>query len=637
MLKVTEKYIIAFEESLKKDILSLMKKDWYFEILDSKKIQSMNDTELQEIDYKLSSVDFAISFLSLFGKKESFISGLKNPKIIVNKNKLDNFKEEELLNNLIDEVVRTERKIKILDKEEKEARERIKELEQFGCLDFVPQETENTHSFIIKINSKKEREYLEYFRINEVFNKEISKYQSKTTFAIICLKDKKEEILNFLKENSGEVVSYAFERPVEEEKRLLLKIIEEGNQERFNVNKELALKSNYIKDLKIYHDILCLKKREIEMKVKTLSSDFLSYLMFWAVKEEKDRFEKEVKKISKEVRIIKVTVDEGELSPVFLENTKAISPFQAVTDIFGLPSSSEVDPTPYLSLFFIVYFGICITDAGYGLLLILFTGSLLILFKEKFSTSKLIKLLFYAGISTFIMGVLFGSYFGVSATELHIPFMQRFKVIDPIKDTLLFMGIAFLLGYIQICFAQIVKIIQSKKQKNKEGVISGFVWFSFYISAGIYLLSLALDFLRIYSIMGLIVFGLGLFLVEGRGQKIFLIPLIGGIKILQGLIGTVSDVLSYSRLMALGLGTGVIALIVNQIAFLLGGMVPYVGWLFTGLILICGHIFNLGINALGGFIHSARLQFVEFFPKFMEGGGRRLEPIEEELKYIKIN
>ena len=136
--------------------------------------------------------------------------------------------------------------------------------------------------------------------------------------------------------------------------------------------------------------------------------------------------------------------------------------------------------------------------------------------------------------------------------------------------------------------------------------------------------------------IGLLLFGLGLFWVEARGQKIFLIPLIGGIKVLQGFINTVSDVLSYSRLMALGLGTGVIALIVNQIAFLIGGMIPFVGWIVTGLILIGGHVFNLGINALGGFIHSARLQFVEFFPKFMEGGGRRLKPMGEELKFIKI-
>ena len=270
-------------------------------------------------------------------------------------------------------------------------------------------------------------------------------------------------------------------------------------------------------------------------------------------------------------------------------------------------------------------------------MLALFTGIPLLLFKQRFKNSKLLKLLFYGGISTFIIGILFGSYFGVGPETLHIPFMKKLKVIDPIQDTLLFMGIAFFLGYLQICFSQVVKMIRSKKAGDKNDFISGLVWLAFYISGGIYLLSFVFPFLKMIGFLGLILFLAGLFLAESKGQKIILKPLVGAIKILQGLINTMSDILSYSRLMALGLGTGVIALIVNQIAFLLGGMIPYVGWILVILILIVGHLFNLGINALGGFIHSARLQFVEFFPKFMEGGGRRLDPIGQELKYIQIN
>ncbi len=142
--------------------------------------------------------------------------------------------------------------------------------------------------------------------------------------------------------------------------------------------------------------------------------------------------------------------------------------------------------------------------------------------------------------------------------------------------------------------------------------------------------------LKNFGIFGILASGVGLMLAESRGQKIFLKPLAGGVKILQGLINVMSDILSYSRLMALGLATAVIALIVNQIALLFGDMIPYVGWVVAVLILIGGHIFNLGINALSGFIHSGRLQFVEFFPKFLEGGGKRLQPTKSELKYIKV-
>ena len=180
-------------------------------------------------------------------------------------------------------------------------------------------------------------------------------------------------------------------------------------------------------------------------------------------------------------------------------------------------------------------------------------------------------------------------------------------------------------------------MIKARRFKERDEFLSGLGWLSLFLFLGTYLLSMVFPYLKSIALIGIVISLAGLFLIESKGQKIYLKPLIGGIKILQSMINVVSDILSYSRLMALGLGTGVIALVVNQIAFLLGSMVPYIGWLVTALVLIAGHTFNLGINALGGFIHSARLQFVEFFPKFMEGGGRRLNPVGQELKYIQIN
>ncbi|MBU3942651.1 hypothetical protein KKA24_01560 [Patescibacteria group bacterium] len=636
MLKITEKYIIAFDKGLKERILSLMKKDWHLEVLDfdGSLDSEANNKELQETNYMLSSVDFAISFLSPFEEKRSLIEKLKNPKIIVKKDVVNNFEKEEEIKNVVNELVQTEKEMKTIEEGLNKNNEKLKELNKFGSLNFVPQETENVTSFIIRIDLQKKKDYLEFLRVNDIFNKEINIYQSKIYLAIICLKEKEEEeFLTFLKENLGEIVDYSFEKIPSEEKEILLKEIEEKKNKVEEIREKIAGKAIHLDNLKIYYDILCLREGVIKVKKKTLVSNFLNYITFWAIKEEKERFELELNKISQDFKIIKVELEKEEEPPVILYNKRALSPFQAVTDIFGLPRSGEIDPTPYLSLFFILFFGICLTDAGYGLFIMLFTGSLLFFFKESFGNSNLIKLMFYAGVSTLIMGILFGSYFGVSPEAIGLPFMSKFKVMDPIKDTLLFMIIAFILGYIQICFSQIVKMIASKKAKNKQNLISAIVWLGFYLSVGAYLFT----FLKSFATIGLLGFGLALFIVEGKGQKLILIPLVGAIKILQGLINTVSDILSYSRLMALGLGTGVIALVVNQIAALLGSSVPYVGWLFAVVILIFGHTFNLGINTLGGFIHSARLQFVEFFPKFMEGGGRRLNPVQKELRYIKIN
>ena len=232
---------------------------------------------------------------------------------------------------------------------------------------------------------------------------------------------------------------------------------------------------------------------------------------------------------------------------------------------------------------------------------------------------------------------MFGSYFGSTTQTLQkFPFLYKLKRIDPIEDTILFMALSFGIGYLQVSFAQVVKMITGQKNKNKEMVANGLAWLIFYVALVVF----AIAKIKVPQIQtmatGFLIGAVGFLLIgESFGQKIFLKPLVGAIKILQGLIGTMSDVLSYSRLVALGLATAVIALIVNQIAFLLGGMVPYVGWILTVLVLIGGHVFNLGINALGSFIHSGRLQFVEFFPKFLEGGGKRFNPIKPELKYSR--
>ena len=127
-------------------------------------------------------------------------------------------------------------------------------------------------------------------------------------------------------------------------------------------------------------------------------------------------------------------------------------------------------------------------------------------------------------------------------------------------------------------------------------------------------------------------------LAQGRsGQNLFK-KLVRGLLSLYGLIGYLSDILSYSRLLALGLATGIVALVVNLIAGIIYNLIPIpiINTFFFVLVLIVGHSFNLVISALGAFIHSSRLQFVEFFPKFMEGGGRPLKSFQRKLEYSAV-
>ena len=152
MLRVTKKYIIAFDKDLKDKILHLMKKDWHLEVLECDRVKQLeaNNTELQETDYLLSSVDFSISLLSRFEEKISLLEKLKNPRIIIKKDEADTFEKEEDLKKTVEGLVKTEKEIKTIEKKIKDNNEKIKELEQFGSLKFVPRETEYTKSLIFK-------------------------------------------------------------------------------------------------------------------------------------------------------------------------------------------------------------------------------------------------------------------------------------------------------------------------------------------------------------------------------------------------------------------------------------------------------------------------------------------------------
>lgn len=313
-----------------------------------------------------------------------------------------------------------------------------------------------------------------------------------------------------------------------------------------------------------------------------------------------------------------------------MENNSFIKPFETVTGVYGSPKPNELDPTPYLAPFFIVFFALCLTDAGYGLVIALTSLGAIKFLKIPREKQRLWRLLGYGGIATFIIGALFGGWFGIDVASLSPGpvkgFIEFFKIIDPVKDTLRFMVLAFVLGIIQLWFAQIVKSLLALRRKDRGTAYSGVAWASLILTGMVWVIASALGQTLLTNIALSLIFLelVALLFTESRTTKnIFLKPLTGIIGIINGSIGIMSATLSYSRLMALGLSTGIIAFIFNTLAGIFRDLIPYVGWIVWFIIIVGGHVFNLAINTLGSFIHSARLQFVEFFPVFMEGGGDR--------------
>ena len=263
-------------------------------------------------------------------------------------------------------------------------------------------------------------------------------------------------------------------------------------------------------------------------------------------------------------------------------------------------------------------------------------------FRLKKGMRKMVRLLFYAGASTLIFGALTGGWFGINLENLPESELRDLllsvKLVDPISSPMTMLVVAFVVGIVQLLFAWVVRGYDHWRQKQYTAVLFDDVaWITMVVflltwagsARGILLASFSGPLLNLVLInAGILV------LTQGRSYKNPLLRVGVGVLSLYGLVSFLSDTLSYSRLLALGLATGIIALVVNMIGGMVAGSIPVVGYLLAAVVLLVGHVFNLAINTLGAFIHSGRLQFVEFFPKFLEGGGETYRPLGRVSHYV---
>lgn len=334
----------------------------------------------------------------------------------------------------------------------------------------------------------------------------------------------------------------------------------------------------------------------------------------------------------------KLELIEGEEPPVDIVNSPFVEPFEAVTRLYGMPGYRDLDPTVFLAAFFFLFFGLSLTDVGYGMSLVVAAVFILTMTKATRATRVFAKLLLYIGIATVIVGAIFGGYFGVSM-ELMPAWLQALQLFDPIGNPLPVFYLALALGVFQVMVGMALKIYSEARNKRlMDGIMDQGPWL-FLFGLGILYVLVSINYTSIISvdqIGNLSLVGAAMIFIAGaRNEGGIVSRLISGLAGLYAGVAHFSDILSYSRLLALGLATSALAYAVNLIASMLYE-VPYVGFVLAAAVLIVGHLFTLAINTLGAFVHSARLQFVEFFGKFITGTGKEFNPLRRKKKYITI-
>lgn len=321
--------------------------------------------------------------------------------------------------------------------------------------------------------------------------------------------------------------------------------------------------------------------------------------------------------------------------PVLLSNNAMASQFEPVVSLYSLPAYGSFDPTFLMSFFYIFIFGLMFADVGYGLLLMV--GCLLgkKLMKPEGSLRKFLNMFTMCGGSMAVMGVLFGGYFGDLPQAIAQNFVGRPGELDlalwfnPLNDPMQFLVISIVIGAIHLFVGLAVQFyVLWKKGDRVSAVCDAGSWMFVFLGAGVSFLALPIG-------LGIVVLGVLLILcTSGRHEKNPVMKVLKGFLGLYGIVNYVSDLLSYSRILSLGLASAVIASVFNIIGTMAGPSV--IGVLLLIVVGTIGHVMNLAINLLGSFVHTSRLQYIEFFGKFYEDGGRPFVPLTPRSKYVRF-
>ena len=323
--------------------------------------------------------------------------------------------------------------------------------------------------------------------------------------------------------------------------------------------------------------------------------------------------------------------------PVLLKNNKFVEPFEVITEMYALPSPHSIDPNPFMAPFFFVLFGMMLSDAGYGQILAA-AG----LWGAKHldmgpGGKKLLKMLGYCGISTVFWGALYGSWFGNAIPQVASIFFGREvqvpMLLDPLTNPMPILILSFVVGYLHIMLGMgLQAYLMIRRGHFWDAVFDVGFWYLVLIGLPLLLAGgLVAEAGKWIAIAG----AAGLVLTQGRDKKNPILKLASGVLSLYNITGYFSDLLSYSRIMALGLATGVIGQVINTMGTLPGRNL--FGALLFIVVFAAGHLLNMAINALGSYVHTSRLQYVEFFGKFFEGGGQPFRPLRPGTKYVYVN
>lgn len=532
-----------------------------------------------------------------------------------------------------------------LIQEQKKIQSENLQLEQYTFIDFKPSDIKKFKKVkVLLISMKSAREdMLSNLQKSfpELYLEMLGKVKQETVYLLASDLQNFEKVQGMLNQHAISVLELSYDDlPQELIKNNLnrLKTIGLEIEQRIEELKALAhMNDNFLIELDALNTVM---SRNMVVN-HFLSSSTVLYMEGWVPEKNIPELYKLLDKLVPQKYFLESedVVYEDVETPIKLHNKGIFSFFENITEMFSLPLYNELDPTSILTIFYLIFFGLMVGDVGYGLILTFgcFLALRLIDFKEKMRKS--VKMFSYIGISIILCGFLYGSIFGITFfTPIPVKNGGYKPILDTQTDIVFMLVLSMVIGMIHIYTGLILKGINCLIQKDYAGVFCDSILWILTLSSGAMFLLVGTGAINLgpANVYG-IIFGIciaGLMVTQGRSSKTIGGKIGGGLYGVYGLTSYIGDIVSYTRIVALGLSGAYIAFSFNLMSGLIPGTFGKV--VFGTLIAVFGQMLNFGLSLLGAYVHSCRLQYVEFFGKFFKGGGKPYKPFKVENEYVTM-
>lgn len=459
---------------------------------------------------------------------------------------------------------------------------------------------------------------------------------------VICLKRDTDAILERLNEAEFVRTTYNFDMTADEKLKEMSARVRELRREKQSLLEQSLSFNEYLGDFKQLYDYYTIEDARLQASDGFAQTRSSFILEGWYPVDSEERVLSAVNAVTDAVVIETREPVSGDSVPTLTRNNKVAAPYECITNMYSPPNYHDIDPNPFVAFFYFLMFGMMMGDAVYGLILMLLGFAAYYFMKPTPGKGKLVLVIAMGGISTIFWGIMFGgwlSFDGVPAV--------MFKPIDANNpnNAIYMLLLSLGMGVVQINFGMGIHAYDLiRRKKDYLGALYDvFSWYFVLLGIIFLALSMLLKLGEGLKIAGIVFCCLGvaiILLLGGRGKK-GIKRITGGFGGLYGGVNFLSDILSYSRLFGLGLATTVIGMVVNEICKVIIDICAFPGGVVVGVIIaapifVIGHVFNIGINTLGTYIHNSRLQFIEFFSRFYEGGGHMFKPLGSNTKYTYI-